>query len=120
MKALAAGLALALVATAARADVSGLVGNTVVGTTPGDGLTRRIQLHADGTYRIVVSDGSASSGTWSLDGVKLCYFALDPKPAAGAPNPLCVEGMDGHKLGDAWTTTGHHGLQMKMTVVKGQ
>ena len=97
----------------------GLVGNTVVGTTT-DGLTRRIQLRADGTYLITVSDGSRSSGTWTTQGAKLCYFALVPKPPAGAANPLCVEGLDGHKVGDAWATTGHHGLPMKMTVVQGQ
>ena len=117
---LLAGAATLGLAGPALADMSGLVGNTVVGTTPGDGLTRRIQLHADGTYRIAVSDGSASTGTWSVQGARLCYLAVDPKPAAGAPNPLCVEGLDGHKPGDAWTTTGHHGLEMKMTVIRGQ
>ena len=119
MRAFAAGLALVLLAGAARADVSGLIGNTVVGTTT-DGLTRRIQLRADGAYRITVSDGSESSGTWSTQGAQLCYFAIAPKPAQGAANPLCVEGLDGHKLGDAWAATGHHGLPMKMTVVRGQ
>jgi hypothetical protein len=119
MKALMAGLALALVASAAGADMSGLVGNTVIGSTP-DGLTRRIQLHADGTYRITVSDGSMSTGTWSAKASKLCYLRIDPKPGPNDSNPLCVDGFDNHKLGDAWTTTGHHGLLMKMTVVRGQ
>lgn len=115
-----AGLGLALMAGAAHADVSGLVGNTVVGTTTGDGLTRRIQLRADGTYRITVSDGSFSTGTWSTQGDKLCYLRIEPKPGPNDANPLCVVGLDGHKPGDAWTTTGHHGLAMKMTVVRGQ
>ena len=119
MKACLAGLALALLAGSARADVAGLVGNTVVGTTT-DGLTRRIQLHADGGYRIAVSDGSASTGPWSSQGAKLCYFSIDPKPPATAQNPLCVEGLDGHKVGDVWMATGHRGLPMKMTVVRGQ
>lgn len=113
------GLALALAAGAAHADVAGLVGNTVVGSTT-DGLTRRIQLHADGSYRIMVSDGSFSTGTWSTQGDKLCYMRIAPKPGPKDVNPLCVEGLDGHKLGDAWTTTGHRGLSMKMTVVQGQ
>ncbi|HEY5411697.1 MAG TPA: hypothetical protein VIJ94_13330 [Caulobacteraceae bacterium] len=118
MKALIPALALVLLASAAQADVAGLVGHTVVGATP-DGLTRRIQLRADRTYRISVSDGSTSTGTWSTKGDKLCYFRIQPEPAPGDLNPLCVEGLDGHKLGDAWTTTGHHGLPMKMTVVRG-
>ncbi len=84
-----------------------------------DGLARRIQLRADGTYRITVSDGTASAGTWSTRGAKLCYLSIQPKPGPSDVNPLCVEGLDGHKLGDAWTTTGHHGLEMKMTVVRG-
>jgi hypothetical protein len=116
---LASGLALAVSAGAAHADVQGLVGNTVVGATT-DGVTRRIQLHADGTYRITVSDGSHSIGTWSTQGDKLCYTRIEPKPGPKDVNPLCVEGFDGHKLGDAWTTTGHHGLATKRTVVQGQ
>lgn len=117
---LLAGAAALALAGGAHADMSGLVGNTVIGTTAGDGLTRRVQLHADGTYRIAVSDGSFSAGTWSAQGSKLCYLRIDPKPGPNDANPLCVEGFDGHKLGDAWTTTGHHGLLMKMTVVRGQ
>ena len=117
-------LALALAAIAvggsAHADMSGLVGNTAIGTTPGDGLTRRIQLRGDGSYRITVSDGSVSSGTWTTDGAKLCFKRVDPKPAAGEQNPLCVLGLDGHKVGDTWQTTGHHGLPMTMSVVAGQ
>ncbi len=119
MKTLTMVAALALTAGAAQADMSGLVGNTVIGTTT-DGLTRRIQLRADGGYRITVSDGSVSTGTWTEDGDKLCYNRIDPKPAAGDQNPLCVQGLAGHKVGDIWTTTGHRGLPMKMTVVQGQ
>lgn len=103
----------------ASADMSGLVGATVVGSTP-DNLTRRIQLHADGTYRISVSDGSVSTGTWTTDGAKLCYTRVNPPPAAGERNPLCVDGLDGHKVGDRWMATGHLGLPMTMTVVAGQ
>ena len=115
----AAALACMAAAGSASADVSGLVGNTVVGSTP-DKLTRRIQLRADGSYRITVSDGSVSTGTWISDGAKLCYNRVNPPPAAGAPNPLCVDGLGGHKVGDSWMTTGHQGLPMTMTVVAGQ
>ena len=114
-----AALAGLTLAGPASADMSGLVGNTVVGSTP-DKLTRRIQLHADGSFRISVSDGSVSTGTWTSDGPKLCYNMISPPPAAGAPNPLCVDGLDGHKVGDSWMTTGHRGLPMTMTVVAGQ
>ena len=76
--------------------------------------------HADGSYRITVSDGSTSTGTWKAEGTKLCYTRIDPAPAAGDPNPLCVEGLDGHKAGDRWMATGHHGLPMTMSVVSGQ
>jgi hypothetical protein len=106
-------------AGAARADMSGLVGATVVGSTP-DGLTRKIMLRADGGYRITVSDGSYSAGTWKADGTKLCYTRLDPKPGPNDRNPFCVEGLDGHKVGDTWTTTGHNNLPMTMSVVRGQ
>jgi hypothetical protein len=103
-------------AGAARADMSGLVGNTVIGSTP-DGLTRKIMLRADGSYRITVSDGSYSAGTWKADGAKLCYLRVEPKPD---PNPFCVEGLDGHKAGDSWKTVGHNNVPVTMTVVQGQ
>jgi hypothetical protein len=107
------------VASVAHADMSGLVGNTVIGSTP-DGLTRRVQLRADGSYLITVSDGSSSKGTWKADEARLCYTRIDPPPAAGGQNPLCVEGFDGHKVGDKWTATGHNNLPMTMTVIAGQ
>ncbi len=120
MRSLLLGLAAAVaVGGIANADMAGLVGNTVIGTTP-DKLTRRIELRADGGYRISVSDGSVSTGTWKADGSKLCYTRIDPAPRPGDQNPLCVEGLDGHKVGDSWMATGHLGLPMTMTVVAGQ
>jgi hypothetical protein len=120
MRPILIGAALAFVGVGvASADMSGLVGNTVVGVTP-DKLERRIQLHADGSYRITVSDGSGSTGTWSAQGSKLCYTRINPPPQPGGVNPFCVDGFDGHKVGDTWTTPGRGGAAMSLTVVAGQ
>ncbi len=116
---LIAAAAASSLAGAARADMSGLVGNTVVGVTP-DKVTRRIQLHADGSYRITLSDGSVSTGTWSEDAGKLCYNRIDPPAPAGSPDPLCVQGFDGHKAGEAWSAPWRNGGTMSLTVVPGQ
>ncbi len=114
---LAAVLTLSLTGPAF-ADVSGLVGNTVIATTS-DGITRRIRLHADGTFLISVSDGTSATGRWSEKDGKLCYDR--DAPIGHEPPPqLCVEGFAGHRLGDRWTLPGHKGLVMTAKVVKGQ
>ena len=99
--------------------MSGLVGNTVIGVTP-DKVTRKIQLGADGGYRITLSDGSVSTGKWTEEGGKLCYERIDPPPPAGSPNPLCVEGFDGHKAGDTWSAPWRNGATMSLTAISGQ
>ena len=120
MKSLVLGLLAAVaICGAASADISGLVGNTVIGSTP-DGLTRRIMLRADGSFRISVTDGSVSTGTWTVQGTRLCYARTDPKPPPGGQAVLCVEGLDGHKVGDRWMATGHQNMPMTMSIVAGQ
>ena len=88
-------------ASPAFAGMGGLVGDTVFGRSP-DGVVRTIRLHADGTYRIELSDGQVSSGRWSEKDGRLCYDRVEPPPGPGAANPLCVDGFDGHKAGDRW------------------
>ncbi len=114
---LAAAGSLALLGVA-HADVAGLVGNTVLLTTP-DNNTIKIQLHADGTYQTLVSNGPGAKGTWKVDNGQLCYSQTDPAPPAGRPNPFCAPGMDGRKVGDTWTQPGPGG-NMNGSVVAGQ
>jgi hypothetical protein len=113
----AAGLALAGVA---HADMSGLVGNTILINGPPGGPIK-IQLKSDGTYQTVSAAGTAK-GTWKADGDKLCYTQTDPAPPAGRPNPFCAQGMDGKKVGDTWTVPGgpNGGPAMNGSVVAGQ
>ncbi len=108
-----------VLAAASPADMSGLVGATVLGSTP-DKVTRRIQLHADGTYRITLSDGTVSSGRWSQKDDQLCYDRVDPPPPPGGANPFCVSGFAGHKVGDRWTLPWRNGGTMTLSVVAGQ
>ncbi len=115
---LAAFGALAL-AGAAHADMSGMVGNTMIVTTP-DGGTIRVQMHADGSYQAAVANGPTNKGTWAAQGAQLCYTQVDPAPTADQPQPICVPGMDGHKAGDSWSTAGPNGADLKMTIEAGQ
>ena len=106
------------VADAAHADMAGLVGNTVM-LNGANGFAVKVQLHADGTYQTTTAQG-AVKGTWKADGAQLCYTQTDPAPAAGRPNPFCVQGMDGKKVGDTWTQPGPGGATMNGSVVAGQ
>jgi hypothetical protein len=113
----AAGAALGLCG-AAHADMSGMVGNTVV--LAGGDNTIKVQLHADGTYQTSLSNGTTVKGTWADNGGQLCYTQTDPAPPAGRPNPFCVPGMDGKKVGDTWSQPGPGGATMNGSVVAGQ
>ena len=57
-----------------------------------------------------------------LDGRRAEALLHTPGPQAGpnGRNPFCVEGLDGHEVGDRWTTMGHNNLPMTMSVVQGQ
>src|SRR3954470_11524809 len=101
----AAGAALFLVSTAALADVSGLVGNTVVGTFP-DGKTIKVHIKAGGAFDNVMPDGSAASGTFTDDAKGVCFTQTTPPPPAGMEAPNCVATLSGKKLGDNWEVPG--------------
>ena len=105
-------------AGAAWADMSGMVGNTVQ-LSGANGFSVKVQLHADGTYQTTTAQGVVK-GTWKADGAQLCYTQTDPAPEAGRPNPFCVQGMDGKKVGDTWTQPGPGGAAMNGSVVAGQ
>lgn len=116
----AAGAALFLASTAAMADVSGLVGNTVVGTFP-DGKTMKVHVKADGSFSNVMPDGSAVSGTYTDDAKGVCFTQTTPPPEAGMAGPNCVATLSGKKVGDAWEVPGPaSGTVVKVTVVPGQ
>jgi hypothetical protein len=114
---LAAVAALAL-AGAAHADMSGMVGNTIV-LTGANNTTIKVQLHADGTYQTAIGGGPTIKGTWKDNNGQLCYHQTDPAPAAGQPGDFCAPGMNGRKVGDTWTQQGPGG-QMNGSVVAGQ
>lgn len=116
----AAGAALFLVSTAALADVSGLVGNTIVGTFP-DGKTIKVHLKADGAFDNVMPDGSAAAGTYTDDAKGVCFVQTTPPPPAEMAGPNCQATLSGKKVGDAWEVPGPaSGTVVKVTVVNGQ
>ncbi len=119
---LCAAIALGWVSVAA-ADVSGLLGNTIVAyDRRNPEIVIKTQLHADGTYQTWVSGGLGkpitTRGTWQeLDG-KLCYTQTS-KPIPGRPTHFCAKGMGGRKVGDTWILLWDDGTMYKGRVVAG-
>jgi hypothetical protein len=114
-KAAAAALVLAAMAGPALADpMASTYGNTVVVTYPGDAKVK-IYVNADGTYTGTGPDGSASSGTWKIDGAQTCF--TQSAPAAGPPS--CSPTVE-KKVGDTWTATGQGGAAVSITIVSGR
>jgi hypothetical protein len=103
--ALLSGAAALGVASVAMADMSGLVGNTLVEyDRQNPELVIKVQLHADGSYQSWVSAGFKAlmmTGTWKEQDGKLCYTQTS-NPIPGRPTYFCAKGMDGKKVGDTW------------------
>jgi hypothetical protein len=115
---LAGAVALTL-AGAAQADMSGMVGNTIV-LSGDNNMQIKVQLHADGTYQTTIAGGPTMKGTWKDKDGQLCYTQTDPAPQAGQSD-FCAQGMNGHKVGDTWTQAGPGGNgSLKGSVVAGQ
>ncbi len=113
-----AGAAVLALAGVAHADMSGMVGNTIV-LTGANNMSIKVQLHADGSYQTAIGGGPTVKGTWKDNNGQLCYHQTDPAPAAGQQADFCAPGMNGRKVGDTWTQQGPGG-QMNGTVVAGQ
>ena len=114
-KAAVAALALAATASPALADpMAGTYGNTVVVTYPGDAKVK-VYVNADGTYTGTGPDGSASGGTWKVDGAQTCFTQTTPAamPASCAPT------VD-KKVGDTWTSVGYGDAPITLTIVEGR
>jgi hypothetical protein len=93
------------VVSVAVADMSGLVGNTLVEyDRQNPEIVIKVQLYADGSYQSWVSAGFkpiTTQGTWKEQDGKLCYTQTS-KPIPGRPTYFCAKGMDGKKVGDTW------------------
>ena len=115
-----AAAVLGLAGGAAQADMSGMVGNTIV-LSGDNNMQIKVQLHADGTYQTAISGGPTMKGTWKDKDGQLCYTQTDPAPQQGQPAEFCAAGMNGHKVGDTWTQAGPGGSGgLKGAVVAGQ
>ena len=116
------GAAALAVASLALADVSGLIGNTVVEyDRQNPEIVIKTQLHADGTYQTSVSAGFkpiTTAGTWKEQDGKLCYTQTS-KPIPGNPTHSCAHDMDGKKVGDTWVEQWPNGRMFKAQVVAG-
>ena len=113
-----AGAAALALAGVAHADMSGMVGNTIV-LAGANNLMIKVQLHADGTYQTVVGGGPTVKGAWKDKDGQLCYTQTEPAPPAGQPAEFCAPGMNGRKVGDSWTQQGPGGT-LNGSVVAGQ
>jgi hypothetical protein len=113
-----AGAAAMALAGAAHADMSGMVGNTIL-LNGANNTVIKVQLHSDGTYQTVIGGGPTIKGTWKDNNGQLCYHQTDPAPPAGQSGDFCAPGMNSRKVGDTWTQQGPGG-QMTGSVVAGQ
>jgi hypothetical protein len=84
-------------------------GNTTI-ATEANGTQTKLYYKADGTF--TGNQGElAFSGTWKLDGDKICLHF--DKAVPGYAEPFCP-GIEPHKVGDTWTAAGR-----KVMLVKG-
>ena len=110
----AGALALALGALAAgpaSADMSGLVGNTIVANYS-DGSVTKVHPAADGTFTIQ-RPGGTFHGTWKDDGQQVCYQESDPSVKA-----VCSPSTP-RKVGDSWSVTDPNGVTVTVTIAAG-
>jgi hypothetical protein len=88
-------LGAALTGSVANADtIDEAVGNTVV-VRLADGSVERYLFDADNTFTVNLADGQVS-GTWALNGEKICIDIGDGEP-------ICEDYPKGKKVGDTWT-----------------
>jgi hypothetical protein len=106
-------LALLAATTTARADPSGLFGNTLQITAP-DGSVKRFYLNADGTYSANIN-GVATSGTWKETDENLCF--TQSAPSSGPP--LCGPKIS-QSVGQQWSAQRPDGTTTQLTVIAGR
>jgi hypothetical protein len=119
MRAILAGSAAVLFASAAMADdsvIASRFGNTTI-ATGASGQTAKLYYNADHTFTMKTGAQSAS-GTWKLDGSTVCltYSSSMPLPP-GMTNPTCVP-ITAHAVGDTWTV-GEGAQKRTITLVQG-
>jgi len=104
-------LAFATSATAAPGGLDKAFGNTVVSTYP-DGRTGLLWLKRDGTYTAKGRHRTASSGTWTLKGDKMC---LSQKRPVWAPFAYCTA----LPASTSWAAKAVTGEPIKVRIVPG-
>ncbi len=81
------------------ADVSGLIGNTILHyDRQHPEFVVKIQLNADGSFQALVDRNTTATGTWEEQGNKLCYTITSKQPP-GRPNHFCARGDGRQKSG---------------------
>lgn len=104
-------------ALAADDPLAAFYGNTVVVKAAG-GSETRIHYKDDQTYSLSDTERGDASGTWAIEGDKLCMAQTEPKPAEGQEK-LCVPSPAGKKVGDSWDDKTPDGEQISVTIVEG-
>ena len=97
--------------------MSSLYGNTLV-VTMADGMATKLMYKPDHTFTGVDGKGQKISGTWAVDGDKVCATQVQPPPAAGAEKH-CGPVMSDKKAGDKWEGTTPDGKKLTFELVKG-
>jgi hypothetical protein len=96
-------------------------GNTFI-SHHADGVEYRVLYSADGRFQLVRRGGNDRtadyeiSGTYTIDGNRVCYHADHPPPQA----LTCVPQDQGRHAGETWKVTADDGTQATHMIVAGQ
>lgn len=117
LRLICAGAALLLMisgtAFASAPRVARAFGNTIMSTYP-DGRQAELWLAADGRYRAKGRRGDDSSGTWRVNGDRLCLRQHRPFPA---PFSYCTPIPQ--RMDHAWSARAVTGEHIRVSLVRG-
>jgi len=90
-------------------NIEARFGNTMLATRP-SGTTMKLWYNADHTFTGELQAAGApmalqTSGTWRVEGGKICVTPDNPPGSEGAPKPReSCAALKGDKVGDEWET----------------
>ena len=112
---LSAALALAaLWASPARAETMDVILANTLTTQGADGAVVRWTFNADGTYRMILPDGTSSGGAYAADAQHFCFTPTGGAQSCVAPAP------EGKGVGDTWQAKDAAGNAMTVAIVAGR
>jgi len=81
-----------------------------------DGSVSKLYMNEDGTYMVVLSDGTDAAGVWEDNGAETCYTRTEPEPL----DATCSENPAEIAVGASWEATNANGEPVTVTIVEGR